>query len=79
MSTALERKLRALLQDSDGLTLLELATETGHRSSVVHKRLLVMPDAYIDRWRKNPAGRGRPYSAVWSAVVPPENCPHPNE
>lgn len=79
MSTALERKLRAMLRDSDGLTLLELAIETGHRSSVVHKRLLVMPDVYIDRWLKNPAGRGRPYSAVWGVVVPPANCPHPKD
>jgi len=78
MSGPLTTQMRRLLRASDdGLTLLELADETGHRSSVVHKRLLGMPDVYIDRWLKNPPGRGRPYSAVWAVVVPPENCPHP--
>lgn len=80
MSGPLTTRLRRLLRASpDGLTLLELADRTGHRSSVIHKRLLGMPDVYIDRWLKNPPGRGRPYSAIWVVVVPPPNCPHPNK
>jgi DNA-binding transcriptional regulator GbsR (MarR family) len=75
----LTTKLRALLRASeDGMTVRELTEATGHRSSVVFEMLKGMPDVYIDRWRKT-VGRGRPYSAVWAAVVPPSNCPYPNE
>jgi len=36
-----------------------------------------MPDAYIDRWQKINAKNN--YAAVWCVVVPPENCPKPNQ
>lgn len=79
MSGPLTTQLRRLLRASaDGMTLLELTAATGHRGSVIFEMLRGMPDVYIDRWSKN-TGRGRPYSAVWAAIVPPPDCPHPSK
>ena len=70
--------LRALLRGhGDGLTVAQMATRTDAAQNSVQRSLKTMPDAYIDRWQT--AGRRKYYSAVWCVVVPPENCPKPNE
>jgi hypothetical protein len=50
---------------------------TGLDVDGINRSLKCMPDAYIDRWFAT--GRNRYYSAVWCVVVPPENCPKPNQ
>lgn len=37
-----------------------------------------MPDAYIDRWVREPGSRGQ-FQAVYMVVVPPADCPHPKD
>ena len=66
--------LRELLRCfSDGLTTREMAPLCGRPASTARFALANMPDVYIDRWVKV---EGR-WQAVWCAVVPPDNCPHP--
>jgi len=69
-------KLRALLKDSDGLTVrqLEFALDVDMRT--LTKSLKSMPDGYIDRWVGPNRGQ---YAAVWCVVEVPEDCPRPNE
>lgn len=68
--------LRAVLRlHLDGLTIAQLANETGLDVDGIARSLKAMPDVYIDRWETSQ--RGRYISAVWCAVVPPENCPKP--
>jgi len=66
--------IRKLLREqTDGLTVAEIAKLIGSSPRSTIKSLQCMPDAYIDRWqlaRKEAAG-------VWCVVVPPENCPKP--
>ena len=70
--------IRATLRfNPDGLTLTEIAAQSGVPYRAVHRALPKMPDAYIDRW-KAPAG-AYPYQAVWCVVPVPDNCPHPKE
>lgn len=70
--------LRATLrQHKDGLTLKQLAEQSGVTYRSVHTSIQTMPDVYIDRW-DSPTGRFR-YQAVWCAVEVPENCPHPGK
>lgn len=70
--------LRALLRgQTDGLTVAQIACVTGLDVDGINRSLKCMPDAYIDRWFAT--GRNRYYSAVWCVVVPPENCPKPNQ
>ena len=69
--------LRALLREhQDGLTVAELVKMMGGIRLSIMASLKCMPDAYIDRWEGPVRGQ---YAAVWCAVVPPPNCPHPNE
>lgn len=73
-----EAAVRATLrQHSDGLTLTEIAQHSGVEYRKVHRAIAKMPDTYIDRWCE-PEGPVR-YQAVWCAVVPPPNCPHPKD
>ena len=70
--------LRALLRENeDGMTVAQMSRLTDTVQNSVLRSLKAMPDAYIDRWQT--AGRRKYYSAVWCVVVPPENCPKPNE
>ena len=70
--------LRELLREhTDGLTVAQLAGLTALNPDSIAPSLKCMPDAYIDRWFAT--GRNRYYSAVWCVVVPPENCPKPNQ
>ena len=68
------RKL--LRENSEGLTVKALAFALGvsdENAQSVHKALIRMPDAYIDRWT---VANGPP-AAVWCVVVPPPDCPRP--
>lgn len=68
----------ALRAHPEGLTIPTLAVFVPRVDDrVLYHDLTVMPDTYIDRWIKNP-GRGAHYLAVWCAVVPPPDCPHPD-
>jgi hypothetical protein len=70
--------LRALLREqTDGLTVAQIARVSGLDVDGINRSLKCMPDAYIDRWFAT--GRNKYYSAVWCVVVPPENCPKPNQ
>lgn len=62
-----------LRQQTDGMTTAELGALLGQEPELARRVLRCMPDAYIDRWVK--VGRG--FAAVWSVVIPPDNCPHP--
>ena len=71
-------KIRQLLRDNpDGLTVndISFAIEVGPDS--VHTSLRHMPDAYIDRWIRQPR-RGAPM-AVWCVVEVTPDCPKPND
>lgn len=70
--------MRALLRElQDGLTVSELSEKTGVHVNSIQRCLKDMPDAYVDRWIT--VGRKKYYSAVWCVVVPPANCPKPNQ
>ena len=71
-----QEKVRVLLREyTDGLTVSQVANITSLTVNNINRSLRNMPDAYIDRWEIR--NRGRPLSAVWCVVVPPENCPKP--
>lgn len=59
-----------------GATLHEIAERNGLARKSTRNALAGMPDAYIDRWAYPVRGQ---YQAVWAVVVPPPNCPHPDE
>jgi len=70
--------IRKLLREHpDGLTVAQLVELMGGIRLSIMASLKCMPDAYIDRWQT--AGIRKYYSAVWCVVVPPENCPKPNQ
>lgn len=76
MKAGLTQQLRALLREHpDGLSTTDLATRLSRTNNNVRNALMRMPDVSIDRWER-PSGKGQ-YVAVWCAVVPPPNCPHP--
>jgi len=66
--------IRKLLREqTDGLTVAEIAKLIGSSPRSTLRSLQCMVDAYIDRWqlaRHQDAG-------VWCVVIPPENCPKP--
>jgi hypothetical protein len=66
-----------LHKHEDGLTINWLADFLNLSADSVRGALENMPDAYIDRWTKLPAGKT--YEAVWCVVVPPPNCPKPEK
>ena len=69
------QQIRALLREhSDGMTLEQIVWAVKRDKANVKKNVRAMPDAYIDRWEAVPR---RQYAAVWCVVIPPENCPKP--
>lgn len=67
--------IRALLRaNDDGMTVAQLGEALGVRRDILKNCLSGMPDVYIDRYLEPVRGK---YPAVWCAVVPPPNCPHP--
>jgi hypothetical protein len=69
------QEIRALLRThSDGMTLEQIVWAVKRDKANVKKNVRAMPDAYIDRWEAVPR---RQYAAVWCVVVPPEDCPKP--
>jgi len=69
------QEIRALLRaSSDGMTIEQIVWAVKRDKANVKKDVRAMPDAYIDRWESVPR---RQYAAVWCVVVPPENCPKP--
>ena len=79
MTGKVQTKVRELLRDSDGMTVVRIRNAMGLRvkdgSASVAAALKAMPDAYIDRWV---AAENGGWAAVWCVVVPPEDCPKPN-
>ena len=75
MRTFATTEVRQLLRDNpDGVDVGTIANRVDREPSNIRKLLSTMPDAYIDRWvRQN----GNPPMAIWCVVVPPENCPKP--
>ena len=68
--------LRSMLRKcDDGLTVSQLAKATDLCVDHITRSLKCMPDVYIDRWVYVPTNHK--HAAVWSIVVPPENCPKP--
>jgi len=75
MRTNTTAALRTLLRDNpDGLDVGTMANNLEREPSGIRKLLAKMPDAYIDRWVRL---RGNPPLSIWCVVVPPENCPKP--
>jgi len=78
MRTNTTHSVRALLRaNSDGMDVGTIANTLNREPYNVRRILKTMPDAYIDRWFTT--GRKKYYSAVWCVVVPPANCPKPNQ
>jgi hypothetical protein len=67
----------ALRKAEDGMTAVQLEGVTGNPYRSIIGSLKCMPDAYIDRWETK--GKKKYVSAVWCVVIPPPNCPKPNE
>ncbi len=77
MSKSRLPEIRALLrQCDDGMTVKGVSEYIGASLAVTRNSLILMPDAYIDRWSSSEATKGQ-FEAVWCVVIPPENCPHP--
>jgi hypothetical protein len=75
MRTNTTAALRALLRDNpDGMDVGTIANNLEREPSNIRKLLAKMPDAYIDRWVRL---RGNPPISIWCVVVPPDNCPKP--
>jgi hypothetical protein len=75
MRTNTTAALRTLLRDNpDGLDVGTMANNLEREPSGIRKLLAKMPDAYIDRWVRL---RGNPPISIWCVVVPPDNCPKP--
>ena len=69
------QQIRALLREhSDGMTLEQIVWAVKRDKANIKKIIRAMPDAYIDRWEAVPR---KQYAAVWCVVVPPEDCPKP--
>lgn len=69
------QQIRALLRThSDGMTLEQIVWAVKRDKANIKKIIRAMPDAYIDRWEAVPR---KQYAAVWCVVVPPEDCPKP--
>jgi hypothetical protein len=69
------QEIRALLRaHSDGMTLEQIVWVMKRDKANIKKIIRAMPDAYIDRWEAVPR---KQFAAVWCVVVPPEDCPRP--
>ena len=79
MKTPYHPRLRLLLRENpEGLTARQLGTALGAHYSTIRQALEAMPDTFIDRWVREPGGRGQ-YTAIWCVITPPPNCPHPTD
>jgi hypothetical protein len=56
------------------MTLEQIVWAVKRDKANIKKIIRAMPDAYIDRWEAVPR---KQYAAVWCVVVPPEDCPRP--
>jgi hypothetical protein len=75
MSRSRHPEIRALLRaNDDGMTIAQISATLDISQNSVRQALEAMPDVYIDRYLDPVRGQ---YPAVWCAVVPPPNCPHP--
>lgn len=75
MSKSRHSEIRALLRtNDDGMTVAQISIALNIKQDSVRQSLGDMPDVYIDRYLEPVRGQ---YPAVWCAVVPPLNCPHP--
>lgn len=75
MSRSRHPEIRALLRaNDDGMTVAQISAALDIKQDNVRQALEAMPDVYIDRYLEPVRGQ---YPAVWCAVVPPPNCPHP--
>lgn len=75
MTRSKHPNIRALLRKhEDGLTVAQISGLLDLKPNSVRQALEDMPDVYIDRYLEPVRGQ---YPAVWCAVVPPSNCPHP--
>ena len=75
MRTKTTQTLRTLLRaNPDGLDVSTMANHLEREATGLRKLLSTMPDAYIDRWLRR---KGNPPTAIWCVVVPPDNCPKP--
>ena len=76
MRTNTTAALRTLLRDNpDGMDVGTMSNNLEREPSGIRKLLAKMPDAYIDRWMRH--GRNPPL-AIWCVIVPPDNCPRPD-
>lgn len=71
------KQIRAFLllkENEDGRTASEIARNVRSSRQAVSESLHTMVDAFIDRyqWEHNR------WTAVWTVVVVPENCPPPD-
>ena len=74
-------KIREILRSSpNGRTAKQIHKELPeiNRTQTIKSSLKKMPDVYIDRWILEPGCRGQ-YQAVYMAVIPPMDCPHPKD
>jgi hypothetical protein len=69
-----QKQIRKLLSECPkGLTAQQIADLTDKNVRTTYLRLKAMPDTYIVGWTD-----GRP-RALWTVVVPPEDCPRPEK
>lgn len=73
-------KIREILRNEPyGLTAKQIVEKMKVVTvKTVKSSLTKMPDVYIDRWVRMQGSRGQ-YQAVYMAVVPPKDCPHPKD
>ncbi len=74
-------KIRELLRaEPCGMTAKQIHAKLPeiNRTQTIKSSLTKMPDVYIDRWVREPGSRGQ-NQAVYMAVVPPIDCPHPKD
>lgn len=74
-------KIRELLRSEHyGMTAKQIHEKLPEiaKTKTIKSSLTKMPDVYIDRWAREPGSRGQ-YQAVYMAVIPPRDCPHPKD
>ncbi len=75
MTTRIKLVRELLRTNDDGLTVAQIVEVVGRDRVSINRLLHTMPDAYIDRWAREPGKRAVP---VWCVVVPPPHCPPPD-
>lgn len=75
-------RIRNLLRYTGGSTTGEIAKELAMKQTVVSSVLPEMPDAYVDRWKRQVLDDGtvmQRWISVWCVIDKPKNCPRPDE